>query len=282
MSGDSHPNRFSLSPNYPNPFNASTTNELPRSKLTRYQRNKIQSINYEASFGELYPKRLNVYKQTEVGRYREVHGDYCTECHDDLNETVDLSPFRAPLDQSAAIFDQSLAALIEGGEAPDFDDQTVALPSTQEDEILEKIAFVQSEWESFYQNVTTVLEADQTSLEFQEAVDYIEANAGSMMEKVDVAVLGYEEASERKFAQLKTVLWIILIAGLCLSAGGILIGNKMITRPIVKMVNVAKRIAEGDFSEEVEVTQTDEIGTLEKSLGEMVDGLNHLISEVKS
>lgn len=222
---------------------------------------------------------LNVFKQTEMDRNREMHGEYCAECHD-FGEQVDLSPFRTPLSESAATFDQSLTALIDGGEAPD-GDQTITLPATKDDEILEKMTSVQSDWATFFKNVNTVLTADAASLEFQDAVEYVDANAETMMEKVNDAVNGYEEASERKFSKLKAVLWIILIAGLCLSAGGILIGNRMITKPIIKMVNVAKRLSEGDFSEEVEITQNDEIGVLENSLGDMVGQLSRLIFEVK-
>jgi hypothetical protein len=172
---------------------------------------------------------LNIYKQTEIERYREAHDDLCAECHEsDLGDQINLESFRNLLRNSAKIFSQSMAALMGGGEVPYKDDQTVTLPPTHEKKILEQMERVDSQWQTFNDNVKIVLDGDQLSREFQEAVDHIEAMSSIMMAEMDQAVRAYESSSTGKVFRLKIILWIILGAGFRLTAFGLLMGDKVI------------------------------------------------------
>jgi len=53
-----------------------------------------------------------------------------------------------------------------------------------------------------------------------------------------------------------------------------------ITRPIQKGTAFAKKMAEGDFRETLDIDQKDEIGTLAKALNNMVSSLGHMIRDI--
>jgi len=56
---------------------------------------------------------------------------------------------------------------------------------------------------------------------------------------------------------------------------------KMVTRPLVRMVEVANTVAAGDLRSRIEVTSEDELGQVMRALGDMNRGLARLIGEVR-
>ena len=226
---------------------------------------------------------LDIFKQSEITRYQADHGDVCTECHEsDLDQVVDMAPYFQPLRHSADTFDRSLTALIQGGEAPSDDDRTVTIPATEQEDILAQLGIVQSEWDAFNSQVNIMVTADQASDEFQAAVDYISSKSLHLLEQLNEAELMYEKASLSKTARLKTILNITLIAGLILTVGGLIAGNRIISKPINRVVKAAQGVAEGDLDQDLTVHQSDEIGILADAVRGMVDRLNNLIGQVIS
>ncbi|MBI4948699.1 MAG: HAMP domain-containing protein [Deltaproteobacteria bacterium] len=75
------------------------------------------------------------------------------------------------------------------------------------------------------------------------------------------------------YKRLRAALILLFALGLALSvAGGVLIA-RTVTRPVRDLAAGAKRIYEGDYSEDVKVAQEDEIGRLASSFNHMVKGL---------
>ncbi|WMW79340.1 methyl-accepting chemotaxis protein [Undibacterium cyanobacteriorum] len=74
---------------------------------------------------------------------------------------------------------------------------------------------------------------------------------------------------------------------LALAAGGISIvvaflATKSITRPLIDAVRVAKRVAKGDLSSDIEVNTYDETGQMMQALREMNDSLMKIVGEVRA
>ena len=72
-------------------------------------------------------------------------------------------------------------------------------------------------------------------------------------------------------------------------AGGVVVAlllgiilTRAITRPIFKGVEFAKAMANGDFTQELDVDQRDEIGILAKALNDMVGKLRGIVGEIRS
>jgi len=226
---------------------------------------------------------LDIFKQSEIARYMADHGDVCTECHDsNLDQDVDMESYFESLRHSSDTFDRSLTALIEGGEVPFNDSATITLPPTNREEILVQLEEVQTDWSTFYAQVKIMLTADQASDEFLEAVSYISSNSLPILNQTNQAVLLYENASLKKTSRLKSILIITMVAGLILAVGGLILGNKIISKPINRVVKAAQGVAEGDLDQDLTVHQSDEIGILADAVRGMVDRLNNLIGQVIS
>lgn len=79
-----------------------------------------------------------------------------------------------------------------------------------------------------------------------------------------------------------------LIAAVCMGVGvliAIVLGvilTRGITRPIAKGVSFAESMAQGDFTNELDIHQKDEVGVLAASLNNMVVRLRGIVSEVQS
>ncbi|WP_419657866.1 methyl-accepting chemotaxis protein [Desulfosarcina variabilis str. Montpellier] len=69
----------------------------------------------------------------------------------------------------------------------------------------------------------------------------------------------------------------VVLVGLCVSV----LMSLSISRPIVKAIRFAEKIAQGDFSSSLEIQQKDEIGTLSVSLNTMKGNLSNMINELK-
>ncbi|MBN2165331.1 MAG: MCP four helix bundle domain-containing protein [Marinilabiliaceae bacterium] len=72
---------------------------------------------------------------------------------------------------------------------------------------------------------------------------------------------------------LTSIIILIIIASIVLT--------RSVNRPILKVVKILDKMAKGDLSEEIEVTQKDEIGMLAAALVTMQEKINEIIGEVQ-
>ncbi len=76
------------------------------------------------------------------------------------------------------------------------------------------------------------------------------------------------------------ILSMVIGTALALSLGVFL--TLIITRPLAKGVDLAQSMADGDMTNELEIDQRDEIGTLASSLNNMTKQLRHMLTNVTS
>ena len=96
----------------------------------------------------------------------------------------------------------------------------------------------------------------------------------------EAVVVGEEKSarSDSKKAKLVAILGMIFGFGTALILGILL--SVSITRPIKRGTLFAKRMAEGDFRETLDIDRQDEIGILAKSLNNMVSSLGRMIRDI--
>jgi methyl-accepting chemotaxis protein len=85
-------------------------------------------------------------------------------------------------------------------------------------------------------------------------------------------------------AAYQSAKWLILAITICSLSAGIFIAwwlTRSITRPIGEAVGVAQRVAAGDLTARIEVTQTDEAGQLLSALKQMNDSLVKVVGNVR-
>jgi methyl-accepting chemotaxis protein len=95
---------------------------------------------------------------------------------------------------------------------------------------------------------------------------------------------GNAKAHYDSLASLKRIVIIVVLAALAfvtviaLVMGMVLSGS--ITKPIVRLVNVARRMAEGDLSQNVTMRRNDEVGDLSASFDHMAGKLGQMMRQV--
>ena len=88
------------------------------------------------------------------------------------------------------------------------------------------------------------------------------------------------EINDRAFPILQNTI-IILIASIIIGSVLILLIVRSLIRPIQSLVHTANKIAEGDFTQKVQVKSKDEIGKLGNSFNGMISNLEGMIKKIK-
>lgn len=96
-----------------------------------------------------------------------------------------------------------------------------------------------------------------------------------------VAKIDRDEALASTVTLRTTMIWILFIVFVII-VGTALVFTGFFTRPILHMVNIAKRIGYGDFSASVDFTRRDEMGMLGSSIDAMKNNLSSLMRGIES
>ena len=177
--------------------------------------------------------------------------------HDDQSES---------LAKSAAEFDRTLTALIEGNES-------MGIPPAPPP-VREQLLAVSAEWDPFYAHVQTILEESPATAEFTESLEYIETNNERVLSESDRAVQEYERAFDEKITRLQLFLLGLFVLDLLVIPLLFSLVNRQIVRPVDRITAEARSIANGDLQQSITIVEAgDEIGTLTRSIHKMKDRL---------
>ena len=105
----------------------------------------------------------------------------------------------------------------------------------------------------------------------------LQAKAEKLVEEQDVKAKESYASSLSSYRRSVTIFIVILLVATGLGAAISLLLAQKITAPLKQAIASAQRIAEGDLTGRIEVTQTDETGDLLKALASMQDGLRQMI-----
>jgi len=103
--------------------------------------------------------------------------------------------------------------------------------------------------------------------------------ASSMIGSVTVCISTENLASDKRDTILLSLL--ITFAFVAGVVGVVFYLANSITKPVVKLGALAHAVAQGDLSQQVEVTSKDEIGDLTRDVNSMVENIRTLVDEVK-
>jgi HD-GYP domain-containing protein (c-di-GMP phosphodiesterase class II) len=97
---------------------------------------------------------------------------------------------------------------------------------------------------------------------------------------VGVIVMQDEARALASVGEMRNQAWLISMAFALLAMFIGFVGAKFMTTPLLRLVNAAKRIADGDFSSRVETSNLTEIGTLGESFNFMTDKVEEQIAKL--
>ncbi len=90
------------------------------------------------------------------------------------------------------------------------------------------------------------------------------------------------KAADSALAAASATVIIGLLIALALGVAVAFIITRAITKPLIRGMDFAKAMAQGDFTKRLRMDQKDEIGALAGALDEMVDKLSGIVAEVRS
>ncbi len=178
------------------------------------------------------------------------------------------SEYPAELVETADLFDQALAALLDGGSAR-YGDETATLPPATDADIRAQLQQVAELWERFRQEVEVVQEAEPGSAIFVAAVREIEALSPVILQEMDAAVRLFEAAAEHKLIHLHGIQGLFFASAIGLLIGGYVLTQRTIVRPVTALEAATRQIAAGDLETPVEIQGSGEVRVLAQQMEDM-------------
>ncbi len=223
-------------------------------------------------------KQLKVGDILGVRRFDVIYSDNIPFGREHLNPSLE------EYETAKAIFTQTLAAFKSGGRYPADLKMTRyrEYGGTRDNAALQKIAEVEAEWQKFDQAVQALLKARVDSDSYWRA--YQEVMGGSnRLRKVsnDLTELFNRQAHGRQLYILWSVGIMVLLTLFSFGAIFVML-NRAVLFPVTRLVDVANRIAEGDLTQKVAVSGSDEIGTLATALNTVSANLNTMVSKINT
>jgi len=118
-----------------------------------------------------------------------------------------------------------------------------------------------------------------------ESQKQFDATSNDLLKLVNLNVEGGKEASHQGdvlYANSRLWIIVVLVAAVTLGFGLALLVARIVAKPLIDAVNVARTVAAGDLSSRIEVTSKDESGQLLQALKDMNDSLVRIVGEVRN
>ncbi len=207
---------------------------------------------------------LDTDELTEVWTVHEAHAKTLNQYAQAI-----LSGARVNGSQIFPTSDQALRKIVEEASA-DYNEQLVPKLQQIYDLMVKKVNA-----ESFDYNMAESLPnlATQDGKKLSSKMEEIEVIAKAVIQR---AATDARDASKRA----KHLLLWSAVAGVGLAIALALFITRIITRPVWKAVEFAKKMAKGDLTQTLAIDQKDEIGVLADALNEMVSSLATMFKEV--
>jgi len=173
------------------------------------------------------------------------------------------------LSDSQAIFDQTLTALISGGETIYRPGETVRLRAARSDTIQARLAGLRRSWDDFQASLRVLQAEAPESQQFEHALRTVQVMAPGLVEQADEIVRLYETETEHKTTRLQEIQAGFFAGAVALLVAGVLLMRRSILAPLDILTRAAETIGRGDLSAEIPRTGPQELITLAASLDEM-------------
>lgn len=187
--------------------------------------------------------------------------------------------------KDVAIFEQTLKALIHGGNVP-VGEKQVHISPLNSAAIDKELLIVKNTWDTFQGQLMKIFSSESKSREFVDLQNFILKENNALLKQMNNAVLSIvdEDALRKQLRQQHYTYFQIV----CLVIGCIFFGiiyfvfNKIITKPVLHATTFAETLSTGNFSNLLASNRTDEIGTLHNSLDTIVHNISDVLKDVKT
>ncbi|MEA2569505.1 MAG: methyl-accepting chemotaxis protein [Acidobacteriota bacterium] len=126
--------------------------------------------------------------------------------------------------------------------------------------------------------IRTAKEANTAITPFKDEIRRLESVSESFSAKNVERMNAKEKVVADVEARTRATMWIIFIAGIVIVLFMTIAVTRSITRPILAVVDIAEKLADGESDLQIEVTGKDETGTLFASMKRMIESNNAMVA----
>ncbi len=168
----------------------------------------------------------------------------------------------AALQETEQTFDQTLRALMDGGEVPYSSKTTVIFPLTPDTEIRSALHQVNLIWNDFRALLDELQRTPREDPSFSITLQSIEEKSFMLVERADEVVRSYEADAIAKVNRLRAMQMGFLVGALILLGVGAWITRTSALKPLRELSRAASRLGENDLDSAVQVEGPQEMQAL--------------------
>mgnify|MGYP000877811984 CR=1 FL=1 len=169
-----------------------------------------------------------------------------------------------------------------------------AKPLIHTDQGKELFAEFDRQWKEYSEVVDKVIELGKSEdlATKRQSVELAQTSARAKSDLIDTLLtrlarmkeaIGKEayDQSDVAYAEARNYMIIMIIGAMFAGIGFGIFISRIISKPIIKGVEFAKALSEGDLTQRIDIDQKDEVGQLANALNLMVDRLKEVVEAVK-
>ncbi len=209
-----------------------------------------------------------------IRSYRLVYSPDISVGKSELNASLD------EYDQGKSLFESTLNAVVKGGELSlDLNgNKTKNIKAVENSEFSNKAARAQVKFKEFQNIVKTMLNSEVGSGPYRKAQATISTKANELRTVSSDLVDIFSGIAEKNQERIQTVTIVSTIIGLVIAVGIILFLTSVVIKPVQRISHVLKETSRGNLKQEkLNVSSSDEIGTLSLACNELTEGLGKFI-----
>ncbi len=173
---------------------------------------------------------------------------------------------------TVTLFDRVIEGFING-------DRELGIKPVKDAEIIAQLRNIEKIWKPFKADIEKLVEI---SGEANKHLGYILANNLPLLKEMNTAVKMYEKGSRTKIDRAWTMQIVFLVITLIVFAIGWYFLSGNIIKPVKKIAETARDVAEGNLNgEPLDIKTKDELGQLAETVNIMRENLNRMISQIR-
>jgi len=175
----------------------------------------------------------------------------------------------AVLHDARALFQQTLAALADGGAAPYPAEPGALVPPARQPQVIAQLDRLHGEWQAFAAQLDALENAPPGSPARSQAAQAVAAQSGHLLDEADALARLYQEAAAGKVARLRALQATFLASALLLLLLGGWLVRRWVLAPLRQLDQAAERIGADDLTTPVRVQGPHEIALLSRTMETM-------------
>ncbi len=183
--------------------------------------------------------------------------------------------WKQELRKTADLFDKSLRAMRNG--SPE-----MGLSPTISPKVIKELDALEGLWRPFHENVQAIVSSQNVDdPAVKTALAYLMEHNAALLKQANRLTQAYEDLSKTDIAMLQRFQLLTLVLAVLLFVLGGWVVHRNVLDPLMRVITVVKRIADGDLTARVKARGVGELADLIAAVNRMGDKLVKMVQEIK-